>query len=760
MEPIKINLKNKIGGFANINVKSMTEYNNELVIELTNSDVYFIKPGMKLYFLRDIYVNGSSFYTINETVDVLYVDDDNKIHTTVIPPHKIPLHSGGDFVRRESWVCKGESGEDIECALYYLTTKEPHNIFPQDLNLGEPEVIIKDNHGEILGVYSKEYLSISDEYYLNTVTSADCITYIGKDETCGKRHKTLKTYRYDFLPKRISRNGLVISGLSEYIIHEMSYMETSQNPFYYYYIERNDDGTPKELDYYGNPVKHCHLYTDLWWKMYDVKTSLKDGSVYVNSGNSNSLLFYDNQYWTTNVCLSSSINESLLGSSDNFNTNFVEELEQSLIPAHIDMEKTKYVPMVFDEEKSKNVYHKLLSVNDPNYPVIYTKKWVNVNNMEDGEKIDVYVIDKDKFKLVERDFYFDAYSIYGGNLYREEFDEFDTSYIHVYTYEPCHEIISSAFTMATSITFNLHFRKRNEVKRDNDKGQENNNFRQSNGNESIGPNTPLTSGNVYTDGWFINEDDDLITWWNGFDYSGETFDNKKFEKFYEESGTTSDLIGYLNFTDNDIYYRKKKVSQSFLRFSFYSSNDPINQKLLHYSTSFLDSTTLYGKYLKQMMFMQENDLFNTKKYKNINLNAAVVFCSADTVSSRVDTKTVLTNEYDRTKSSEGFNLYFFSDDKNLNLENAEKTIYMKIEFNHAGNGKTIPLIMWPKDENGNFIPLTMDNFIENLYIPVKLTYIDGKYSYYIPNAINNEDGNIELVLFEPKLEFDDYIPEQ
>jgi hypothetical protein len=73
-----------------------------------------------------------------------------------------------------------------------------------------------------------------------------------------------------------------------------------------------------------------------------------------------------------------------------------------------------------------------------------------------------------------------------------------------------------------------------------------------------------------------------------------------------------------------------------------------------------------------------------------------------------------------------------------------------VEFNHAGNGKTLPMIMWPK-VNGEYVPLTMDNFIENLYIPIKLTYLNDRYVYYIPNA-KNENGNISLVLFEPKLD--------
>ena len=170
--------------------------------------------------------------------------------------------------------------------------------------------------------------------------------------------------------------------------------------------------------------------------------------------------------------------------------------------------------------------------------------------------------------------------------------------------------------------------------------------------------------------------------------------------------------------------------------------------------------------------MEENNLFNKKNNRDLNSNAAVVFCSADTVSARVDTKIVVTNEYDRTKSSEGFNVYLFAEDANFNFdENGEKTIYMKVEFNHAGNGKTIPMIMWPKfywDANlqnedntkggyrhtDDYQPLTISNFIKALYIPIKLTYINDRYMYYIPDAKNYmEDGNISLILFEPKLDF-------
>jgi hypothetical protein len=227
--------------------------------------------------------------------------------------------------------------------------------------------------------------------------------------------------------------------------------------------------------------------------------------------------------------------------------------------------------------------------------------------------------------------------------------------------------------------------------------------------------------------------------------------------FIVKSGTTSDLMGYLNFIDSDILYRKKKVSQSFVRLTFYTSTDPMEQKLLFYSTIFFDANTLYGKYVKQLMFMLNNNLMENVE----NGNVAVVMCSADTISSRIDTKMVITNEFDRSKSAEGFNIYLFAKDRNINLENGEKTIYMKVEFNHAGNGKIIPMIMWPKNkETGKYISLTTENFLENLYIPIKLTYIDDRYVYYIPDAYSNNDGNIELVLFEPKIDYIEELPKE
>jgi len=292
------------------------------------------------------------------------------------------------------------------------------------------------------------------------------------------------------------------------------------------------------------------------------------------------------------------------------------------------------------------------------------------------------------------------------------------------------------YELAKSITIDMHFRRRSSVK-------ENESAVASNG-----------SYPTYENGWFINEESGNTVWWNGMGTTDEygnytncddySFDASEFADFYENSGKTSDLLGYLGFTDDDVYYRKSKLAMSFVRLSFYTSTDPIEQKLLYYSTSFLDATALFGKYMKQSMLKYD-------KYGEFE-NTPIVFYPDNSVSARVDCQIHIENEFNNLASSEGFNLYLFADDADLKDSGKDyRTIYMKVEFNHAGNGKTIPMIMWPK-ERTSFRKLTVDTFLNDLYIPVRIKYIDNRFVYSFPTA-EDDDGNIRLVLFEPKLDY-------
>lgn len=641
MEITKINLNSPIKALKEFNILEMKESGGELLIKLANKECYNIFPGQKLMFRRYIYDYNSHNFQISAEVTVLEEDENHIIHTTLPPKYTHMLYCGENDIKYVTGTTVNESGETISYDYHILKTIDDHNLFFQDLNVGDgQEIYIKNYKGETIAVYND--IDIPLKRSDNPATSAECITYIDEDRTCGKKHKKVIEFQYNFLPESVSRNKIIVREFSETIIPQMAYFETKFNPFYWYYIEK-DGETPKELDKYGKPVKVCKLYEDTLWETIEDYDKITLTEEYVNLGNTRTVLGVLNTYWDVNIGLSSPMNETTLGCEDNFSTSFIEDIEESLIPDIIDMERVKYSPMI-----------------------------------------------------------------------KSDTDE--------------------NLTIATSLTLNYHFRERVEIK-DGQRYQ----------------NTLFTSGNVYSDGWYIDPENDSTIWWNGYDKNDAFFNLSHFNSFLSDNAEISDLLGFLNFTDSDVYYRKKKVSESFVRLLFFNSTDPLEQKLLFHSTVFLDSTALYGKYLKQMMYMEDANLTASAK----NQNVAVLMCDDNTVSARVDTKMVITNEYDRTKSAEGFNLYLFAEDTNVNLdENGEKTIYMKVEFNHAGNGKTIPMIMWPK-KDGNYVPLTVDNFIDSLYIPIKLTYFNGKYVYYIPDAYANRDGNISLVLFEPKLDYED-----
>lgn len=256
--------------------------------------------------------------------------------------------------------------------------------------------------------------------------------------------------------------------------------------------------------------------------------------------------------------------------------------------------------------------------------------------------------------------------------------------------------------MITEIEINMHFRKRAPMTGDTgvDIGQ-------------FGDKIDIP----FKDGWYIDPDNESKTGW---------FENEEKE---------SDLLGYLGFDDNDIFYQKSKISKSFIRLSYYNNPDPLNQSLLNYSTVFFNSGEIYGKYLRQKEFIES--LPSDEKW-----NHAVGLYPKGI---RVDSKLLITNEFDKSKCAEGFNVYLFADD--VPGENEEKPIYLKVEFNHAKTGKTIPLI-----PNGAESGIRVDEYLNSLYIKVQTGYnVEQKaYYYLIPNATIVGTKMI-LTLFEPKL---------
>lgn len=732
MESIQINLTTPIESRVELNIGRITYNDNSFLIEIPNKSYLILHTGQTIYLERKLYKGDGEYETITNSLtilDIMHNKDGNGGIIRISSPAKNILTVIDSAVTNNGNLL--------------LMFDKPHNVFQQDLtSFSGYTMYLFDECYDYITSFSGTSISVPSLETDEPVNLYDCFNYIEEKNCSDGYAENTKVYEYVFLPKNASRKNILISGVTN--VEGVKYVTFKFNPYFF----QDENGITLYTDSWLDEALDCESIPEKRIDWSDVCNGgnseefiVYNDNIEILSSDSRTYLVVYNSFYNLNLGLSTDINDLSLGTEDSFTDSFADSLVDDLIPDIIDMERIKYSPGFLTGSNDTNDYYIWYSpegVNECNKKYIYTSGV----GFTKGE-----VYDKDSLEIA---------SIYettangdlsGITLGDGEYLKFDYEYGSQFKngiipvlyrqsnntqciYYLSDEKLNRSFKNATKISFYLHFIKRAEIP---DK-------------ERTLANSIHTSGNVYYDTWHIDAEEKETIWWNNFGYYEDTFSNEKFTGFYNVNGKKSDLIGYLNFTDDDIYYRKNKVSQSFLRLSFYNSKDPYAQKLLYYSTIFLDEGELYSKYIKQL---QDVDF---KIYKNSNMvqnrNAMVVLYTGGT---RVDTKIEVTNEYDRTKSSEGFNIYLFAEDRTFELENGEKTIYMKVEFNHAGNGKTIPLIMWPKDNYGAFCPLTTENFIDALYIPVKIAYINGRYVYNIVGAENTND-EMALILFEPKLD--------
>ena len=150
---------------------------------------------------------------------------------------------------------------------------------------------------------------------------------------------------------------------------------------------------------------------------------------------------------------------------------------------------------------------------------------------------------------------------------------------------------------------------------------------------------------------------------------------------------------------------------------------------------------------------------------------------------RISTQFVVTDRINNKTSCDGFYLYAWKNDE---IGTEEQTLYLKIEFNHAGYGRTIPFMMpyWDKNKHSNIYGFkTFDEILNDWnevgfnndgkyglkqynkfsYIKIKYRYSKElqRYIYYLDNdrygnisenRINYENNKLIINLFEAKVE--------
>ena len=409
--------------------------------------------------------------------------------------------------------------------------------------------------------------------------------------------------------------------------------------------------------------------------------------------------------------------------------------------------------MVTDTPKSSddyyNLFNDLVIETNSGYINLPINISANItNNLLQSELIQEDFCEKEKEKAInpivdlEKDVYTPKY------LKSNKYDGKDTDFYPIY-----------------KINFNLHFRTRD--------------LTSWKVNESY--NDISTSG---TCNWFITDYYPYKTIIKN--YSGNT-------AYMNTLMNASDLVGLLYFNNSDVFYQKSNIAKSFIRLSIYDSTDPQTQSLLATSTIFMNEHDLYKKFI-------DNSKKNVNEYYTVaelsgdckTINKISVIGERKTVkgdkgedvikdernklyldldnNKRLSSRLSVVNKYETDSSSEGFYLYIF---REYSKKLRPKPIYMKVEFNHAGIGKTIPFIVpmkWTeKNSNNEVYPeraytladveelkkgIELERVYAQSYVPLYAVYDfkDKEYVYVFDDRyISMDNGIINLNLFEMKI---------
>jgi len=165
-------------------------------------------------------------------------------------------------------------------------------------------------------------------------------------------------------------------------------------------------------------------------------------------------------------------------------------------------------------------------------------------------------------------------------------------------------------------------------------------------------------------------------------------------------------ISNIGFTEADVVNRRKSLEKTFIRLSFYDGNDLKTQNLIYFSTIFVDSSAMYTKYLTDGVTI--SGLTSEFIVENPKLSLKI-------------------------KSFEGYNLYLF---KNDIPKDTTKTIYLRVDFNNASNGRST-LFTNGKPENVN--GYTMGELYNNMFFKINCSYDYSKNIYlYSFDGLNSE----------------------
>lgn len=176
------------------------------------------------------------------------------------------------------------------------------------------------------------------------------------------------------------------------------------------------------------------------------------------------------------------------------------------------------------------------------------------------------------------------------------------------------------------------------------------------------------------------------------------------------NGQYVNVYGKINFTDDDIKYKKESFKQTFLDLVFFDSDNALTQVPINNLTIFSN--------------LNSSDLESTGQPKPIN---------------QIPINFVLENPIINPRGfAEGYHLYDYKDGLQIG---GLKYIYMRATFKNAKTGKAVNLMVTQA-------PQTIDKLVNELYTRYKLTRTSSGYYYQIDDTYNgNGIGGINNVIY-------------
>ena len=200
------------------------------------------------------------------------------------------------------------------------------------------------------------------------------------------------------------------------------------------------------------------------------------------------------------------------------------------------------------------------------------------------------------------------------------------------------------------------------------------------------------------------------------------------------SGWDDDATFYeaLGFDNTDVKYQKKRLSQSFLKISYYNEPSPTKQYLIYYNTIFVDMSYMYKQYLKGQFihsFLNSGvfdgyDGVKTCRISQDPMMAGSLIVSEEKFRLSFEILDPTNRDSNSTSSSsEGFYVYPLMSDI---PDSSPVPLFVKYEFYNASNGqKTVFFNRKTEDVNGCelknvFMPANVNGVYNEDYLYVKM----------------------------------------